>query len=190
MSYSGRFLVRVAPQHRSFSKSVIFFLSLLSVSFVTAAYLRGNFNNLSLSFVKKETGSETLIRKNKQIYSLQDLPLQQIPDLFILGVYESGDSLFFHQFKEVAEKFVNHQDLGMFLANKNVKDERAILDILLSNEMIKDFNLESTPKVFFFYKGNELVKWRLNLEYTNSIVGDLQKRVEGLINYKLQVLKP
>lgn len=181
MASNGRLLLKRQPKAYSWLWSVIGYTGLLTFAFVIAA---NNMAPQQSPEIIKETQKTILLNKNLQ-YSLAHFSSGIPNGLFVLGVYQSGNDAFYHQFKSIAENYNNISNIRFSMVNLNVQEESNVLEAMRSRKMFQEYNTDDNPAVLYFYNGKEVEKLRLNLRFTNLGEQEIKKRIEGLINYNI-----
>lgn len=182
MESNGRLLLKRQPKTHSLLWSTVGYSLLLMISFAIAA---SNMDPKSLSGMTKEEKKNLLRGKNIQ-YSLNRFSSNFPNGPVVIGVYQSGNGSFYHQFKGIAESYASISNIQFAMVNINIPDEKSVFENLQNRKMYQDFSLDDVPAVMFFYNGIEIEKMRMSLRFTNLGDVEIKKRVEGLINYTMQ----
>ena len=182
MENSSRILLKRQPKSNSFALSFFGYLFLLLLSIVIS-YKFSNSNEEKV-LTKKEIA--VIVRENKNQYSINRFS-EGFPETpLILGVYQSGNDAFYHQFKTIADSYANIKNVSFIMVNIKLAEEMKAFDSMRIKRMIQGFSLDDMPSVMFIYQNKELEKLRMPLQFTNLGDLELRKRIEGLINFSIK----
>jgi hypothetical protein len=181
MGTSSR-LLKKEPKSNSFLLSFLGYAFLLLIAIVISNKNSDSKPEEKLSIQEKKT----LIRENKPHFSISRYSAGLPNTPLILGIYQSGNDTFYHQFKGLAENYSMTKNVNFAMINIKVIEEMNIFDEMRIKKIVQNFNLDDVPTVMFIYQNIEIEKLRMSLGFTNLGDQELKKRIEGLINFTIK----
>ena len=143
MGSSSQILLKREPKSNSFFLSFLGYAFLLLLAIVISN--KNSDSKPEYSLTKQD--KKVLIRENKPQFSIARFSSGLPNTPLILGIYQSGNDAFYHQFKGLAENYSMTKNVNFAMINLKVIEEMNILDELRVKKIIQ--NLISQNYEFF-----------------------------------------
>lgn len=179
---SGRILLKREPKSNSFLLSLLGYLCFLLI----AMGVSNKNSNIKIESNVSKADKKKLIRESKNQFSISRFSSGLPEKPLVLGVYQSGNDAFYHQFKGLAENYATFKNINFAMVNIKVIEEMNVFDNMRVDKVYQGFSLDDIPTVMFIYQNKEIEKMRMPLRFTNLGDQELKKRVEGLINFSIK----
>ena len=181
MESSRSLLIKREPKSNSFLLSFFGYTFFLIIAIGISYKYATKKEEVSLTVLDKKV----MIRENRVQFSISRFSEGLPSTPLVLGVYQSGNDAFYHQFKRLAENYSNIKNINFAMVNLKMIEEMNLFDAMRTKKMIQNFNPDDVPIVLFLYQNKEIEKLRMPLGFTNLGGQELKNRIEGLINFSI-----